>query len=132
MNARISVAEQYAILVVDLNGLKRVNDTLGHEAGEQMILTLSEVLHNSLPSSSVICCWGGDEFTALLTGVNRERLDQHMQMLFIEGDQYNLGHPELPCPRSIRAYPKPSWRAKICTATSNCGTQTIGQKDEGS
>ena len=96
MNARVSVAEQYAILVVDLNGLKRVNDTLGHEAGDQMILALSEMLRNSLPSSSVLCRWGGDEFTALLTGVNRERLDRHMQMLFEEGKQYNLEHPELP------------------------------------
>ena len=96
MNAQGSSAEQYAILVVDLNGLKKVNDTLGHEAGDRMILALSEILRNSLPRSSVICRWGGDEFTALLTGVNRERLEQHMQMLFAEGEQYNLEHPELP------------------------------------
>ena len=96
MNTRISAAKQYAILVVDLNGLKRVNDTLGHDAGDQMILALSEILRNSLPRSSVICRWGGDEFAALLTGVNRERLDQHMQVLFANGKSYNLEHPELP------------------------------------
>ena len=96
MNAPVSASEAYAILVVDLNGLKRVNDTLGHEAGDQMILALSQILRNSLPRSSVICRWGGDEFTALLTGVNRERLAQHLQMLFAEGEQYNLDHPELP------------------------------------
>lgn len=96
MNAHVSAAEQYAILVVDLNGLKRVNDTLGHEAGDRMILALSKILRNSLPGSSVICRWGGDEFTVWLTGVNRERLDQHLQMLFTEGEKYNQDHPELP------------------------------------
>lgn len=96
MNAPASAAEQYAILVADLNGLKQVNDTLGHEAGDQMILSLSEILRNSLPRSSVICRWGGDEFAALLTGVNRELLDQHIQVLFANGESYNLDHPELP------------------------------------
>lgn len=96
MNTRITEAKAYAILVVDLNGLKRVNDTLGHEAGDQMILALSDILRNSLPGTSVICRWGGDEFTALLSGVNRELLDQHIQMLFAEGERYNLDHPELP------------------------------------
>ena len=96
MNSRMGTKEQYAILVADLNGLKKVNDTLGHEAGDRMILALSEILRNSLPGSSVICRWGGDEFTALLTGVNRERLDRHVQMLTAEGAQYNLDHPELP------------------------------------
>lgn len=96
MNAQVSAAEQYAILVVDLNGLKKVNDTLGHEAGDRMILALSDILRDSLPRSSVICRWGGDEFAALLTGVNRELLDQHMQVLFAKGETYNLEHPELP------------------------------------
>ena len=96
MNVRASAAEQYAILVADLNGLKRVNDTLGHEAGDQMILALSEILRDSLPRSSMICRWGGDEFTALLTGVNRELLEQHMQVLFAAGERYNQDHPELP------------------------------------
>lgn len=96
INTRISSATQYAILIADLNGLKTVNDTLGHEAGDQMILALSKILRNSLPKSSVICRWGGDEFTALLTGVNRELLDQHIHVLFAEGERYNLDHPELP------------------------------------
>ena len=96
MNTPASATEQYAILVVDLNGLKRVNDTLGHEAGDQMIVALSHILRNSLPRSSVICRWGGDEFTALLTGVSRELLDQHLQVLFANGESYNLDHPELP------------------------------------
>ena len=38
------------ILVLDMNGLKRVNDTLGHEAGDRMISAFAEILRNTLPS----------------------------------------------------------------------------------
>lgn len=96
MNTRTSDEAQYAILVIDLNGLKKVNDTLGHEAGDQMIVALSEILRNSLPRSSMICRWGGDEFTVLLSNTDRERLDQHIRMLYVEGESYNQKHPELP------------------------------------
>ena len=96
MNAPSTTTKQYAILVVDLNGLKRVNDTQGHDAGDQMILALSDILRNSLPRSSVICRWGGDEFTALLTGVSRDLLEQHMQVLYANAESYNQDHPELP------------------------------------
>lgn len=96
MNARTSDEAQYAILVIDLNGLKKANDTLGHEAGDQMIVALSEILRNSLPRSSMICRWGGDEFAALLSGMDRERLEQHIRMLYAQGESYNQKHPELP------------------------------------
>ena len=96
MNAPSPTTKQYAILVVDLNGLKRVNDTQGHDAGDRMILALSDILRNSLPRSSVICRWGGDEFTALLTGVSRDLLEQHMQVLYANAESYNRDHPELP------------------------------------
>lgn len=96
MSGDNSVPEPYAIVMVDLNGLKQVNDTLGHEAGDQMIFQLSNILRNTLPRSSVICRWGGDEFAILLTGVNRMQLDQHTEELFAAGERYNAEHPELP------------------------------------
>ncbi|MBR2048350.1 MAG: GGDEF domain-containing protein [Oscillospiraceae bacterium] len=96
MNSDIALTEPYSILVVDLNGLKQVNDTLGHEAGDQMIFQLSSILRNTLPRNSVICRWGGDEFAALLTGVNRPMLDQQIQALLAAGAAYNADHPELP------------------------------------
>lgn len=91
-----TIADPYAILVVDLNGLKRVNDTLGHEAGDQMIYHLSGILRSTLPRSSVICRWGGDEFTILLPGVNRTQVDQQIASLYTATELYNASAPELP------------------------------------
>lgn len=96
MNSDIALPEPYAILVIDLNGLKRVNDTLGHDAGDRMIYELSSILRNTLPRNSMICRWGGDEFTVLLTGLSRTKLDQQIDGLFQAAEGYNADHPELP------------------------------------
>jgi len=96
MNDDTSLLEPYAIVVIDLNGLKQVNDTLGHEAGDQIIFQLSSILRNTMPRNSVICRWGGDEFTVLLTGVSRQKLDQRLESLLTAAAAYNAEHPELP------------------------------------
>jgi len=88
--------EPYAILVIDLNGLKQVNDTLGHEAGDRMIYELSAILRNTLPRNSVICRWGGDEFTALLPGVDHTKLTQRINSLMAAVESYNADNPHLP------------------------------------
>lgn len=86
----------YALLVMDLNGLKQVNDTLGHEAGDRMIFRFANILRNTLPGSGVICRWGGDEFTALLTDITREQLDGYVQALHRATGEHNAQHPDLP------------------------------------
>lgn len=96
MSGDMALAEPYGILVIDLNGLKRVNDTLGHEAGDQMIFQLSSILRNTLPRNSVICRWGGDEFAALLPGVTRSQLQRQIESLCSATEAYNADHPHLP------------------------------------
>lgn len=96
MHTDTDIEEPYAIAFIDLNGLKRVNDTLGHEAGDRMIFQLSSILRNTLPRNSVICRWGGDEFAALLPGITREKLNDWVDALFAASASYNTDHPELP------------------------------------
>lgn len=96
MHNDTAMVEPFGFMMIDLNGLKKVNDTLGHEAGDQMIFRLSSILRNTLPRSSVICRWGGDEFAVLLGGINRTMLDQHITELFAASKKYNADHPELP------------------------------------
>lgn len=96
MNENSSTTDLFAILIIDMNGLKKANDTLGHDAGDQMIFRLSDILRRTLPRKSVICRWGGDEFAVLLTEVNREQLDQQTDRIVSAGKKYNNEHPELP------------------------------------
>ena len=98
-----AIAEPYCFLMIDLNGLKHVNDTLGHQAGDQMIFRLADLLRSTLPCSAMICRWGGDEFAVLLHSMTRPTLDHHIEELFAATDRYNADHPELPIHFSLGA-----------------------------
>jgi diguanylate cyclase (GGDEF)-like protein/PAS domain S-box-containing protein len=55
-----------ALLVLDLDDFKSVNDTLGHNAGDELIVSVSGLLRSKLRDSDVIARLGGDEFAILL------------------------------------------------------------------
>lgn len=54
------------LLYLDLDGFKRVNDSLGHDAGDRVLRWVSEQLKACLRSADILARMGGDEFTALL------------------------------------------------------------------
>ena len=103
MSMDSSSSQPYAILMIDMNGLKNVNDTMGHEAGDRMIVGLSDVLRKAVPANGVVCRWGGDEFAVLLTGIDRAQLDLQIQRIFAEGEAYNADHPDLPISFAVGA-----------------------------
>ena len=61
------VAEPFGVIVCDVNGLKQINDTLGHKAGDEYIRSASELLCDFYKHSPVFRV-GGDEFVVLLMG----------------------------------------------------------------
>ncbi|BCJ48660.1 hypothetical protein Asp14428_01350 [Actinoplanes sp. NBRC 14428] len=61
---------QVAVLVIDLDGFKKVNDAAGHEAGDEVLQLVADRLRAHLPGAEVIARTGGDEFVAVLTGVD--------------------------------------------------------------
>ncbi len=67
-------ANPVAVLMLDLNRFKEVNDTLGHPVGDQLLQILAERLTKALPDAEVVARLGGDEFAVLLTkNVTRAR-----------------------------------------------------------
>ena len=59
---------QGALLLLDLNGFKPVNDQHGHAIGDQLLRAVSQRFRRSLPSQATLARLGGDEFGALITG----------------------------------------------------------------
>ncbi len=52
---------------LDVDGLKRINDEEGHDAGDDLITDVAEVLRQTMGPSDIACRWGGDEFCAFVT-----------------------------------------------------------------
>ena len=50
----------------DLNNLKTVNDTMGHSAGDQLIINFAKLLRSVIPEKDFVGRYGGDEFIAVI------------------------------------------------------------------
>lgn len=95
MQTGANTDENIGIIVLDMNGLKAVNDKFGHDAGDRMIYAFADILRNALPSSSVICRWGGDEFAVMLPRINKIKMEQYKEAIWRTTDEYNNSEPEM-------------------------------------
>jgi diguanylate cyclase (GGDEF)-like protein len=68
----LRTGEDLALLVADLDGLKRINDVSGHVAGDQALRTLADALRATVRATDVACRLGGDEFALILPGSSAE------------------------------------------------------------
>ena len=64
-----------ALLYMDLDGMKTINDELGHKAGDQALVDIANILKESFRESDIIARIGGDEFAALLTELSEPDIE---------------------------------------------------------
>ncbi|MDZ7851308.1 MAG: GGDEF domain-containing protein [Halomonas sp.] len=91
----------YCVITMDMDGLKRINDTDGHSAGDQAILGLTEKLQACKRSSDVLARYGGDEFVMLLPETDAAGGKNMMERLID-----NVKHDKLSISVGIASYPE--------------------------
>lgn len=92
--------QAFAILLIDLDKFKQVNDTLGHQVGDGVLKTVSERMRNVLRNSEIPARMGGDEFAVILpapikasmaTDVAERLIKAISQPMRIEGTKTGVG-----------------------------------------
>ena len=85
-----------SVISLDLDGLKKINDELGHEAGDRYITAYAGLLKKHFAEDAVICRMGGDEFLVILKNYDKDACESIMYGLFDTVDEYNSNHPDMP------------------------------------
>ncbi|UTR11253.1 sensor domain-containing diguanylate cyclase [Evansella sp. LMS18] len=91
--------EDFAIILLDLDHFKRINDSYGHQSGNEVLLQVADVLVNTVGSFGTLARYGGEEFVILMEGTNvkfaekmaeslRENIENH---LFVVTDDLDTG-----------------------------------------
>jgi diguanylate cyclase (GGDEF)-like protein len=98
-----------SIVIIDLDNFKSVNDTKGHQFGDQLLVKCSERLREGLRQTDILCRYGGDEFGLILT--ETRRADAHAMMRRLAEDFIELGRKEGAPPAfgmsfGVSAYPQ--------------------------
>ena len=85
-----------SLLLIDLDGLKRINDQEGHTAGDRVLRGMAAAIRNTLRKSDYGGRWGGDEFVIVLVGTGEEgaQVVGEKVRLAVQDTGRQMGYPE--------------------------------------
>lgn len=99
---------QGAILFIDLDGFKGVNDSLGHQAGDRVLQRVAEAARASVGPGDVVGRFGGDEFVVLLRGAGEQeavRVAQSILQRFASGRDEGVEAPVVSVSIGVALFP---------------------------
>ena len=92
----IPAGEQVAVCVFDLNNLRTINNTMGHEKGDEYIHNFAQELRTAVPEDQFVGRDGGDEFLMILRGMDHTAVRHCLQQVRHHIQDYSAHHPEMP------------------------------------
>ncbi len=100
---------QMALLFIDLDHFKEINDSLGHEAGDKVLNIVTKRLNETIQNEEALARFGGDEFTVIIEGLQKaeEALSLAGKILKLLSESITVDHNELyvGCSIGISLYP---------------------------
>jgi len=80
---------EISVCFIDINGLKDVNDYLGHDVGDELILTITKGIQNKIRVNDFVARLGGDEFLIIFEGLDETGAEAVWQRIVAEFEQIN-------------------------------------------
>lgn len=78
---------------MDLDNFKKINDTYGHESGDEILKALVQTIKKNVRQSDIVVRMGGDEFLVILRGCKPEKAEEIFQKILLE---FKNSHPLQP------------------------------------
>lgn len=92
----VVMAEDVGVCSFDLNNLRRINNSMGHEAGDTYIRRFALCLRDSVPEEQFVGRDGGDEFIAITHGWNKEEIEQCLAKVRKDMEEESRQYPDIP------------------------------------
>jgi diguanylate cyclase (GGDEF)-like protein len=125
----------FALMMIDLNGFKPINDRYGHAAGDAALKAVAGALKRCVRSYDVCCRYAGDEFVVLLEGCSRESAENKRQELLKSVESIVLEVKDglrvsLGCSIGVAMFPQDAttYEALLHTADSRMYTEKTERK----
>ena len=78
-----------SLCFIDINGLKEVNDTLGHKLGDELIITVADIIKRTIREQDFLVRLGGDEFLIVFNGIGIDMAEKIWERIVQEYNQIN-------------------------------------------
>ncbi len=126
-------SNQAALLFLDLDQFKRINDTLGHDAGDQLLLIVAERLKGCVRAQDTVARLGGDEFTILLNDIRDPQSVTNIAKLILKSlkDPIKLDKHEVIVSTSIGITLAPNDGQEVDTLMKNADLALYRAKERG-
>lgn len=125
--------DKVAVLFLDMDGFKHINDSLGHSAGDKLLQSIANRLRNCVRAPDTVSRQGGDEFIVLLQGVNQpeDAAVAARRLLDSVAESYSMGQHNLHITTSIGVSLYPDDGPDAETLIKNADTAMYQAKEHG-
>lgn len=95
-----------SIILLDIDDFKRINDTFGHDEGDEVIKSISNLLTKNVRGTDTLSRWGGEEFVILLPNTSLEQakiVANNLRRIIFEHD-FNVSQKKITCSFGVAIY----------------------------